>query len=100
MQPSRRMLRAGAGDELLDLRQNARDDDVDAGGVGMQAVVLHQLEIGGNAVEEKRIYERVIFRRKVGIDALERLTVFDAEIWRRAHAAKQHRDMARGETAQ
>ncbi len=34
------------------------DDDVDARRVGMQAVVLHEVEIGGNAVEEERIEKR------------------------------------------
>ena len=72
------MLRAGAGDELLHLRQNARDDDIDAGGVGMQPVVLQKLQIGGGAVEEERINKHVIFRRKVGIDAFERSPVFGA----------------------
>src|SRR5580704_15784211 len=100
MQPLRGTLRAGAGDELLHLRQNTRDDDVDAGGIGMQPVVLQKLQIGGSAVEEERINKNVIFGRKVGIDAFERSPVFGAEIWRRAHAAKEHRDMARGETAQ
>src|SRR5580704_18950584 len=66
----------------------------------MQPVVLQKLEIGGGSIEEERINKNVIFRRKVGIDAFERSAVFGPEIWRRAHTAEQHRDMARGETAQ
>src|ERR1700686_4425729 len=66
----------------------------------MQPVMLQKLEIGGGAIEEERINKNVIFRRKVGIDAFERSPVFRPEIWRRAHAAEQHSDMTRGETAQ
>src|ERR1700719_1485423 len=66
----------------------------------MQPVVLQKFQIGGGAIEEERINKNVIFRRKVRIDAFERSAVFGPEIWRRAHAAEQHRDMARGETAQ
>ena len=44
-----------------DLRQDARDDRVDAGGGRMQAVALIELGLGGDAVEEERIEQQVVF---------------------------------------
>src|SRR6516162_4102777 len=99
MQPLPRMLGANMSNQRLDLRQNVRHDRVDAGGVGVQTVALQQVQVAGNAVEKERIERGAIFGGKLGIDALEGLTVVGAEIGRGAHAAQQDNNMTRGETA-
>ena len=58
-QPLRWMLRAYAGDQFLNFRQNALDNDVNPRRVGMHAVVLREAEIGGKKVRK----ENMIFTR-------------------------------------
>src|SRR5712691_9529983 len=53
-------LRLGARDQLLDLGQDAGDDDVDAGGGRMQAVALVEPPVGDDPVEEEGIEHRVV----------------------------------------
>src|SRR5271154_5266450 len=67
--PLRWMLAADLRNQLFDLGQHARHDGVDAGGVRMQAVVLHQAEIAGDAVEKEPIERHAVFGRQRRINA-------------------------------
>lgn len=72
-----------AGNQFFDGGHDALDDDLDAPGIGVDAVRLIELRIGGDAVEEERIEQGVVFRRELGEDAVERAGIFVAHVRRR-----------------
>ena len=66
----------------------------------MQAVMLHEAKVGGDAIEEERVEQRAIFGRKLRIDAFEGPAVIGPEIRCRAHAAEKNGNVAIGEALQ
>src|SRR5262245_24635882 len=83
-----------ASQEFLDLRQNSADDYVDAGRRRVQTVALVEPGVAGDAFEEERIEQRIVFRCDLRIDGLEAVGEVDAEIGDRPHAGDQHSDAA------
>src|SRR3972149_3369706 len=63
--------RTRTGDQLFDLRQDTRHNDVDAGGVRVLAIALVELEIGGHTVKEGGIKNDRMSRGKCRIDRIE-----------------------------
>src|SRR2546430_16428360 len=69
---------AHARQEFLDLGQDAGNDHVDADRRGMNAVALVEAGVACNALEEKGIEHRVIFRGELRIDLVESARVAGA----------------------
>src|SRR5690242_6998084 len=61
------LLAARPCDQLLDLGQDFRDNDIDACGGRMQPIGLVEFCVGCNAVEEERIEQRPVFLGELGI---------------------------------
>ena len=89
-----------SGDQFLDPRQDALNDHVDAGRVGMHAIGLIESGIRGHAGEEERIKDDAMSRGKRRIDGVEGARIFLAHIGRRLHAGEQDGNMTGLELAQ
>ena len=76
-------------DQLFDCRQHAGDNLVDTGRRGMNSIRLIEIGIRGDAIEKKRIKGRAINLGKLGVDRVERLVVFGAEIGSGLRAREQ-----------
>src|ERR1700730_1095431 len=75
--------------------QQAFDDDVDAFGIGMDAVALVERAILRHAVEEERVERHVVFLGEPLVEPVELLGVFRPEIARRQHAGQPHGNAGR-----
>lgn len=63
----------------------------------MDAVLLIEGAVGGDAVEEERVEDRTVSGGKIAVDRVETGAIVRAEVRRRQHAGEQHRQAALAE---
>src|SRR5262245_2498778 len=86
---SHRPSAADLPDQLFHLRQNARNDRIDACGARMKSIALIERALASNAVEEKRIEQEVVAQSQLGINGIEIAPIGTIEIGRRPHTGEQ-----------
>src|SRR5262245_23855240 len=91
---SRSALGLDARNQLLRLRQDTPDDDINAGRRGMDTVALVERAISNDTVEEERVENYAICRCQMGERGIERAYIVRPHVPRRVHAGKQHGDTA------